>query len=56
MSNFQILLQSAHRVSTLEHYGYTLGYVNAEYAHDFITKDEYDQICNILKQKRRELI
>ena len=56
MSTFQELLQAVKQIKTIEGYAYTLGYVNAEYAHDFVSKSEYDILFNIIQEKRRGLI
>ena len=52
MNTFQSLLQSVRQAHTLEQCAYVLGYISAEYAHDFITKAEYDRLFNLLQRKR----
>ena len=56
MNTFQALLQSVRQIKTLDACAYTLGYVNAEYNHDFITRSEYDILFNLIQRKRRVLI
>lgn len=56
MNTFQALLQSVRQVKTLEQCAYVIGYINAEYAHDFITKSQYDILFNLLKRKRSVLL
>lgn len=52
MSSFQSLLQSVRQAKTREQCSYVLGYISAEYAHDFITKSEYDILFNLIQRKR----
>ena len=52
MSTFEALLTSVARIKNLEQWAYTLGYVNAEYAHNFITSKQYDILFDLLQAKR----
>lgn len=52
MTTFQSLLQSVRQIKNIEQCAYTMGYVNAEYVHNFITKAEYDILFSLLQRKR----
>ena len=56
MTTFEALMSSAMQVKTLEQCGYVLGCINTEYAHDFITKAEYDAVFRLVIEKRERLI
>lgn len=55
MTIVQSLLQSVNLIRTLEGCDYTLGYITAEYVHDFIAKSEYDMLFDLIQNKRSEL-
>lgn len=52
MSEFKSLLTSVTQIKTAEQWGYVLGYVTAEYAHDFITKSEYEILFKLIQDKK----
>ena len=56
MTPFISLLQSVQQIKSIEQCAYVSGYVNAEYAHDFITKSEYNILFDLIQRKRRVLL
>ena len=56
MSTFESLLTSVARINNLEQWAYTMGYINAEYAHNFITSAQYDVLFELLTLKKERLI
>ena len=52
MSEFKSFLTSVTQIKTAEQWGYVLGYVTAEYAHDFITKSEYEILFKLIQDKK----
>ena len=52
MNTFESLLTSVTQIKTAEQWGYALGCVNTEYAHDFITKTEYDILFKLIQDKK----
>ena len=56
MSNFESSLRAIAQVKTLEGCAYLSGYMDAEYAHDLITKAEYTALCQLIQEKRRILL
>lgn len=49
MNDFEALLQSITQIKTLEQRGYAYGCANTLYAHDLITREEYDIILKLIK-------
>lgn len=52
MNVFETLLTAVSQIKTAEQWGYALGCVNTEYAHDFITKTEYDILFKLIQDKK----
>ena len=52
MGTFETLLVSVSQIKNLEQCGYALGYINAEYAHNFITSKQYDVLFDLIQTKR----
>ena len=40
------------KIKTKEQWSYTLGYINAEYAHNIITSEQYDILFELLTLKK----
>ena len=55
MSTYQLALESVAKIKTLEQWAYTLGYINAEYAHNFLTSEQYDLLFKLLKLTKERL-
>lgn len=56
MGNFESLVTMIANIKNLEQCGYALGYVNAEYAHNFLTSKQYDVLFDLIQTKRERLI
>lgn len=56
MSNFESLATLVSQIKNLEQCGYATGYINAEYAHNFITSKQYDVLFDLIQAKRERLI
>ena len=56
MKTYETLLVTVAQVKKIEQYYYTLGYVNAEYAHNFITSEQYDILFDLLQTKKERLV
>lgn len=56
MSPYQLHLESIAKIKTKEQWAYTMGYINAEYAHNFITSAQYDVLFELLTLKKERLI
>ena len=52
MSLFESLIILVSKIKTPEQYGYALGYINAEYAHNFITSEQYNIVFDYIQTKR----
>jgi hypothetical protein len=50
MADFEALLKSVAQIKTLEQRGYAFGCANTLYAHDLISRDEYDIIFKLIKE------
>lgn len=50
MTDFEALLKSVAQIKTLEQRGYAYGCVNTLYAHDLISREEYDTIFKLIKE------
>lgn len=55
MSAYQLHLETIAQIKTLEQWAYTLGYINAEYAHNIITSAQYDVLFELLQIKKERL-
>ena len=56
MGNFESLLVTVAQIKKIEQYYYTLGYINSEYAHNFITSKQYDILFDIIQTKKERLV
>ena len=56
MDTFTSLLVTVANIKTLEQCGYAMGYVNAEYTHNFITSKQYDILFDLIQTKRERLV
>jgi hypothetical protein len=56
MSPYQLDLEAIAKIKTKEQWSYTMGYINAEYAHNFITSAQYDVLFELLQIKKERLI
>ena len=50
MTDFEALLKSVAQIKTLEQRGYAYGCANTLYAHDLITREEYETIFKLIKE------
>ena len=55
MNTYQLSLEAVAKIRTVEQWAYTLGYINAEYAHNFLTSEQYDILFELLQLKRGNL-
>ena len=53
MTAYQLHLESIVKIKTKEQWSYTMGYINAEYAHNVITSAQYDVLVELLQLKER---
>lgn len=56
MTVYQSSLESIAKINTLEQWAYTLGYINAEYAHNFITSAQYDVLFKLLELTKERIL
>ena len=56
MTVYQASLEAIAKINTLEQWAYTLGYINAEYAHNFLTSAQYDLLFRLLELTKERLI
>lgn len=56
MSNFESLVAQILQIKNLEQCGYAMGYINSEYAHNFITSKQYNILFDLIQTKRERLI
>ena len=55
MTIYQSSLDSIAKIKTIEQWAYTLGYINAEYAHNFLTSAQYDVLFRLLELTKERL-
>lgn len=48
-------LEAIAKIKTLEQWAYTLGYINAEYAHNFLTSEQYEVLFRLLELTKERL-
>jgi hypothetical protein len=56
MNAYQLSLEAIVKIKTIDQWSYTMGYINAEYAHNIITSEQYDVLFELLTLKRGTLI
>lgn len=56
MNTFETLLVTVAQIEKIEQYYYTLGYINSEYAHNFITSKQYDTLFDLIQTKKERLV
>lgn len=55
MTPYQTNLEAIAKIKTKEQWFYTLGYVNAEYAHNVITSEQYNLLFQLLTLTKERL-
>lgn len=56
MSTYQLHLETIAKIKTKDQWSYTMGYINAEYAHNIITSAQYDVLFELLTLKKERLL
>ena len=56
MTAYQLHLESIVKIKTKEQWSYTMGYINAEYAHNVITSEQYNTLFELLTLQKERLI
>lgn len=52
MNAYQLDLETIAKIKTKDQWTYTMGYINAEYAHNIITSEQYNTLFELLQIKR----
>ena len=56
MNAYQLGLETIAQIKSIEQWSYTMGYINAEYAHNIITSEQYNILFELLTLKKERLI
>ena len=56
MNAYQLGLETIAKIKTADQWSYTMGYINAEYANNIITSEQYDVLFELLTLKKGMLI
>ena len=56
MNAYQTDLENIAKIKTKDQWSYTIGYINAEYAYNIITSEQYDTLFELLTLKKERLV